>query len=65
MKEQLAKIRLEALAAFEQALTIDDKFYQQLQLRCYLLSSQLQVLDQYFPNMVFHFIDKTRIAVLA
>ena len=48
------------LVAIDQYLqmTIDDKFYQQLQLRCYLLSSQLQVLDQYFPNMVFHFMDK-------
>ena len=55
------------LVAIDQYLqmTIDDKFYQQLQLRCYLLRSQLQVLDQYFPNMVFHFMDKTRIAVLA
>ena len=43
------------LVAIDQYLqmTIDYKFYQQLQLRCYLLSSQLQVLDQYFPIWFF------------
>lgn len=45
-------------------MAIDDKFYQQLQLRRYLLRCQLQILDQYFPDMAFHFMDKTRIAVL-
>ena len=55
------------LVAIDQYLqmTIDDKFYQQLQLRRYLLRCQLQILDQYFPDMAFHFMDKTRIAVLA